>query len=127
MNRFLLISIGAILGANARYLIGLWASAHIGEDFPYGTAIVNITGSLLLGFLMAWGAARGGVSPEVHLMVAVGFFGSFTTFSTFATDTIHEAENVNLARGFLNIFVNNGFGILAAWLGIALATRFTTP
>jgi fluoride exporter len=121
MNRFLLIAIGAALGANARYLVGLWAAQHLGVDFPYGTAIVNITGSLILGFLVAWGTTRAGLSPELRLLFAVGFLGSYTTFSSFAVESLQQLENVHLGSALLNIFVNNGLGLAAAWVGMALA------
>ena len=120
MNRFLLISIGAVLGANARYLVGLWAIQRLGADFPYGTAIVNITGSLVLGFLVAWGGARSGISPDLRLLVAVGFLGAYTTFSSFAAETLQ----LNSTTALLNIFVNNGLGLGAAWVGMLLAKSF---
>lgn len=121
MNRFLLISIGAILGANARYLVSLWAAQRFGMGFPYGTAIANITGSLALGFVVAWGSAASGLTPQMRLLVAVGFLGSYTTFSSFAVESLLQSENANLASALLNILANNGLGIAAAWLGMALA------
>jgi fluoride exporter len=121
MNRFLLISIGAVLGANARYLVGLWAAQRFGVDFPYGTAIVNITGSFVLGFLVAWGSARSGLSPELRLLVAVGFLGAYTTFSSFAVESLLQVESAGITNALLNIFVNNGLGIGAAYIGMALA------
>jgi fluoride exporter len=126
MNRFLLISIGAVLGANARYLVGVWAAARFGIGFPYGTALVNISGSLILGFLVAWGSARSGLSPELRLLVAVGFLGSYTTFSSFAVESVLQKENVNFVSALFNIFVNNGLGIVAAWVGIEIARRMAT-
>lgn len=121
MNRFLLISIGAVLGANARYLVGLWAAQRFGVNFPYGTLIVNVTGSLILGFLVAWGSARSGLTPELRLLVAVGFLGAYTTFSSFAVESVLQGENFHLASGLLNVLLNNGLGITAAWVGIAIA------
>lgn len=121
MNRFLLISIGAVLGANARYLVGLWAAQRFGMHFPYGTAIVNITGSFVLGFLVGWGAARSGISPEVRLLVAVGFLGAYTTFSSFAVESLLQIDSAGIGSALLNFVVNNGLGIGAAWVGILLA------
>jgi fluoride exporter len=126
MNRFLLIAIGAVLGANARYLIGLWAAHRFGMDFPYGTAIVNITGSLVLGFLVAWGSTRSGLTPELRLLFAVGFLGSYTTFSSFAVESLQQLESVHLGSALLNIFVNNGLGLAAAWVGMVLARSVAT-
>lgn len=121
MNRFLLIAIGAALGANARYLVGLWATHRFGADFPYGTVIVNITGSLILGFLVAWGSAHSGLSPELRLLFAVGFLGSYTTFSSFAVESLQQLESARLSSGLMNIFINNGIGLAAAWVGMVLA------
>ena len=121
MNRFLLISIGAILGANARYLVGLWTAQRFGAAFPYGTAIVNITGSFVLGFLVAWGSARSGLTPELRLLVAVGFLGAYTTFSSFAVESLLEAETAKLTSALFILLINNGLGIAAAWLGMMLA------
>ncbi len=126
MNRFLLISIGAILGANARYLVGLWAAQRFGLDFPYGTAIVNITGAFILGFLVAWGSTRSGLTPELRLLIAVGFLGAYTTFSSFAVESLLQAENVSISSTLLNLFINNGLGIGAAWMGMMLAQSLPT-
>jgi CrcB protein len=126
MNRFLLISIGAVLGANARYLVGLWAAQRFGADFPYGTAIVNITGSFVLGFLVAWGSARSGLSPQLRLLVAVGFLGAYTTFSSFAVESLLQVESARITSVLLNLFVNNGLGIGAAYLGVVLAKSVAT-
>lgn len=126
MNRFLLIATGAALGANARYLVGLWAAQRFGMDFPYGTAIVNITGSLILGFLVAWGTTRAGLSPELRLLFAVGFLGSYTTFSSFAAESLQQLESVHMGSALLNIFVNNGIGLAAAWIGMVLARGIAT-
>ena len=121
MNRFFLISIGAMLGANARYFVGLWAAQRFGVTFPYGTIIVNITGSLILGFLVAWGSARSGLSPSMRLFLTVGFLGAYTTFSSLTVETLLEAEQAGQAgqaRALLNLLVNNGLGLAAAWLGM---------
>lgn len=121
MNRFLLISIGAALGANARYFIGLWAAHRFGVDFPYGTAIVNITGSLALGFFLTWSSARSGLSPELRLLVAIGFLGAYTTFSSFSVESLLQAEAGQISSLLLNVALNNGLGLAAAWVGMRLA------
>ena len=121
VNRFLLIAVGAILGANARYLVGLWTAQRFGVDFPYGTAIVNITGSLILGFLVAWGSLRSGLDGEVRLLVAVGFLGSYTTFSSYTVESLQQLETANMSRALVNIFLHNGMGLAAAWVGMLLA------
>lgn len=121
MNRYLLIAIGAALGANARYLLGIWAGSRLGADFPYGTFIVNIAGSFALGFLLTLGTERLQLSPEARLLLAVGFLGSFTTFSSYAVESMNLWRDAGLWRGLLNIAGNNLAGLLTAVLGAALA------
>jgi CrcB protein len=121
LNRYLLIAVGAALGANARYLIGVWAGNRLGTDFPYGTLIVNISGSFVLGFLLALGTGRLQLSPEARLLLAVGFLGSYTTFSSYAVESINLWRSTDLWRSLLNIVGNNLVGLLAAVSGAALA------
>ena len=121
MNRYLLIAIGAALGANARYLVGVWAGNYLGADFPYGTLIVNIIGSFVLGFLLTLGTEQLQLSPEARLLLAVGFLGSFTTFSSYAVESMNLWRDAGLWRGLLNIAGNNLVGLFGAVLGAALA------
>lgn len=124
MNRFWLIAVGAVLGANARYWLGLWAADRFGVTFPYGTLLVNVIGCFLLGFVVTLATGRLVLPPEARLLIAVGFFGSFTTFSSFAVETLALAQAGALWRSVLNILANNVIGLTAAWLGIAAARLF---
>lgn len=121
MSQFLFVAVGAALGANARYLIGLWASSRIGADFPYGTMIVNIVGSLLLGFVVTLGSERITLSPQTRLLITVGFLGSFTTFSSFAVESTMLLREGGWWGALLNVFGNNLIGLLAVLLGIFAA------
>ena len=121
MNRYLLIAIGAALGANARYLVAVWAANRFGADFPYGTLLANISGSFILGFLFSLATERLSLSPEMRLLLAVGFLGSFTTFSSYAVESMNLWRDAGLWRGLLNIAGNNLVGLLAALLGAAVA------
>jgi CrcB protein len=120
-NQVLAISIGAVLGANARYFVALWAAARFGIGFPYGTLVVNTTGSLLLGFLITLFLGRLSVSPEVRLLLVVGFLGSFTTFSSFAVESISLAQSGALGKAMVNILANNALSLGCALLGVYLA------
>ena len=93
VSQIVWIGIGAVLGANARYFISLWMAGKLGLDFPYGTLVVNASGSLLLGFLVAAGSHYLALSPQLRLMMMVGFLGSFTTFSTFAVESVAFWQN----------------------------------
>jgi CrcB protein len=121
LNRFLFIAIGAALGANARYLVGLWAANRLGAAFPYGTLIVNITGSFLLGFVITLTTERLAFSPETRLLLAVGFLGSYTTFSSYTVESLGLLRDSGLWPGLLNIVANNLIGIICAVLGVYLA------
>ncbi|MBP8001045.1 MAG: fluoride efflux transporter CrcB [Chloroflexi bacterium] len=121
MNRYLLIAMGAAAGANARYLVGLWAGNRLGADFPYGTLIVNVIGSFILGFLLNLGTGRLQLSPEARLLLAVGFLGAFTTFSSYTVESLNLFREATLWRGLLNITANNLVGLLGAILGATLA------
>lgn len=121
MNRFLLIAIGAALGANARYLVNIWAANRFGADFPYGTLLVNISGSFILGFLLALTTDRLSLSPDMRLLLAVGFLGSYTTFSSYAVESLNLWRNTGLWLALRNIVLNNGIGLAFALLGTYVA------
>jgi CrcB protein len=121
LNRYLFIAIGAALGANARYLVGIWAGNRLGTDFPYGTFIVNVAGSFVLGFLLTLGTGRLQLSPEARLLLVVGFLSSFTTFSSYAMESLNLWREAGLWRSLVNIAGNNLAGLAAAVLGTVLA------
>ena len=121
MNRFLFIAIGAALGANARYAVGLWAAGRLGTGFPYGTLIVNVTGSLLLGFVLTLTTERLALSPESRLLLGVGFLGSYTTFSSYTVEGIGLFRESGLWPGLLYVGGNVLLGLAFAGLGIYLA------
>ncbi len=82
------ISLGAVVGALSRYYITLWFANRFGTAFPYGTFFINITGCLAMGFFITLAFERvPAVAPEVRLMVATGFLGAYTTFSTYGLET----------------------------------------
>jgi fluoride exporter len=124
VTRFLIVALGAALGANARYLLGLWAASRFGVSFPYGTLIVNVAGSFLLGFFVAVTTERLSISTETRLLLIVGFFGSFTTFSSYAVESLTLLRVSGWWSAFLNIAGNNLLALTAALLG-SLASRVT--
>ena len=117
----LIISIGAIVGANARYLISRFAAKELGPVFPYGTLFINISGSLIVGFFMVWAAERVLVDPRWRLLIVVGFCGAFTTFSSYAYETMAYFEQGQWLLMCTNILTNNVLCLLGALAGMALA------
>ncbi len=113
---FVAISIGAIAGANLRYLVGGWISDAFGAEFPIGTLVINVTGSLVLGFVLTLVTERILAPWWARPMVAIGFLGSYTTFSTFSYETLELAR----AGSFLAAAGNVLGSVLAALVGVYL-------
>jgi CrcB protein len=121
LNDIFWISCGAILGANLRYYVNRFSQKYLSADIPYGTFIVNLTGSFILGFFLAWTLERVEVDPRWRSFVAVGFCGAYTTFSSYSYETYALLEQSNYALAVMNFVCNNIFSLLAVIAGIALA------
>ena len=121
MNRVLVISIGAILGANTRWFISRFASRILGPVFPFGTLFINVTGSFIVGFFMIWTTERVLLDPRWRLLIVVGFCGAFTTFSSYAFETMSYFEQGQWLLLFTNFASNNLLCLGAALAGMALA------
>ena len=120
MDKFLIISAGAILGANARYWLGGWAAEKFGSSFPYGTMIINVSGSLILGFFMTLITDRFIVDPRWRLLVAIGFLGAYTTFSTYTYESANLILSGQVWMGLLNLLGSSLLGLMAVTAGIFL-------
>jgi len=118
---FLAISLGAIVGANARYWMGRSALRLLGPVFPYGTLAINVLGSFVLGFFLVWTTQRGMVDPRWRLLIAVGFCGGFTTFSSYAFESVALMEQGQWLLVATNIVSNNLLSLAAILAGMALA------
>jgi fluoride exporter len=118
---FLAISAGAIVGANARYLITRFAAKALGPMFPYGTLFINVTGSFVAGFFMIWTSERVIVDPRWRLLVVIGFCGGFTTFSSYAYETMAYLEQGQWTLMIGNVLANNVLCLIAAVVGMSLA------
>lgn len=124
MQQTLLISLGAILGANARYWVGVWAAGRFGEGLPYGTFLVNVTGCFLIGLLNGLGESRLPVSAEVRFFAAVGFLGAYTTFSSFGFESINLLRAGSVGLAALNVLGNFLLGFAAVVLGLYAGRLF---
>ncbi len=122
LRTVLWVGVGGFVGANVRYAVGVWADTHWHlAGFPIGTLLVNTTGAFLLGFLATLLSEIVLVPPQVRLLVTVGLLGAYTTFSTFAFESVKLLEEGSWTLALLNMAGSVMVGGVAAWLGIALA------
>ena len=115
------ISLGAVIGANARYFFSRWVARHMDAAFPFGTLLINVTGSLVLGFFMIWTTERVLADPRWRLLIAIGFCGSYTTFSSYAFETFAYFEQGHWTLLAANFIANNLLCLAAVLAGAALA------
>jgi fluoride exporter len=115
------ISLGAIVGANARYFFSRWASKVLPPTLPYSTLIINVTGSFILAFFLVWTTERVLADARWRLLIAVGFCGAYTTFSSYAFETMYYFEQGHWTLFAVNILSNNLLCLAAVLGGIALA------
>lgn len=120
---YLWIAIGALVGASARYFLSTWVARHFSTVFPYGTLLINVTGSLLLGFFLIYSTERALLDPRWRLFVAIGFCGSYTTFSSYAFESFALMEQTQWLMVGLNVLLSNALCLAAVLAGAALARR----
>jgi CrcB protein len=122
MRDFLIIGLGGWLGAYSRYRLGLAIAERWGTTFPWATALINVTGCLALGFFGTWAVARAvPLATEWRLLIAVGFLGAYTTFSTFGFETLQLVRNGQMTAAILYVAGSVGIGLLAVWIGAQCA------
>jgi CrcB protein len=121
LARYGVVALGGALGAVARYAVGGWVHAKLGPSFPYGTFVINVSGSFILG-LFATLALSLAWSDHWRLLIAVGFVGAYTTFSTFEYETLQLiAEGGRYRAAVLNLVGSVVVGFGAAYLGMVAA------
>src|SRR3954447_24546891 len=125
-GRILALSTGGVLGVNARYWLGYWFSRWVTHQFPWATFVINVTGSFAIGFLTV-ALARWLPHPNVRLFVVVGFLGGYTTFSTFAFESLTLWERGEVGLSLTNMAGSVAAGFVAVGLGFGLARTLTIP
>jgi len=130
LQAFLYVGLGGFLGANARYILSLLVTqraANItGVALPFGTAFVNVTGSFGLALFSVWIARQAGLPDGVRLMIGTGFFGAYTTFSTYANESINLLNGGNTIAGWGYVIGTNLLCLLGVLLGLWLAGKLWT-
>ena len=121
MSRFLVVGAGGFLGAMTRYGVSLAVASFWTGEFPLATLIINVSGSFFLGFFSTLATERLALDPAWRLLVATGFVGAYTTFSTFEYETERLVEAGAAVWAAVNLLASVTVGFLAVRLGVVLA------
>jgi len=114
--KYLIIGAGGFLGANCRYLVGGWVADRMGPSLPYGTFLINVSGSFVIGLFLTLIAERFTAPSELRLFFAIGFLGAYTTFSTFAFESLALIES----RAFLAAGLNMVGSVLVSMIAVTV-------
>ena len=118
--RLLLICLGGAVGTGARYLIGGLAARWLGPEFPYGTLIINVLGSFLIGFIQQVGLTTLAIPETTRLVLTIGVMGGLTTYSSFSYETIRLIENGSWLGAAANIVLTTCLCLVVCVLGLGL-------
>lgn len=118
MLKYLIVGIGGFAGTIARFWLGSYIGGRMGTRFPYGTFVINISGSFLLGLIMTVLTTKAHLNPNWRYLVPIGFIGAYTTFSTFEYETLQSVHEAQFFMAALNVLLSVAFGYLAVWAGI---------
>lgn len=121
---YLVVGLGGFLGANARYVVANWMGQRYGLNFPYGTLLINVSGSFVIGVFLGLITERYGLHPYWRLWFSVGFLGAYTTFSTFSYESLALILQGAWGLGVLNIVGSVVLGLGATLGGLVLARWF---
>jgi CrcB protein len=124
--RVAVLSVGGALGVNARYWLGVWISRWAGQQFPWATFTINVSGSFAIGFLTV-ALTRWVPHPNARLLVVVGFLGGYTTFSTYTFDSLTLWERGEVGLSLANALGSLGAGLVAVALGVGTARALAVP
>ncbi len=123
MSNYIYIAVGGAAGAMLRYLVCGLLSNYTRPDFPWGTLVVNVSGAFLIGII--WHIfEKSSLTPEMRMLFMTGVLGAFTTFSTFALETLNLFRDGEMKPALFNIFGSNLLGMLAVYLGFNLPYLF---
>lgn len=121
MRIFWAVAIGAALGGVSRYYLTVAIQERAGIAFPAGTFVINVTGSLVLGFIMRYALQSAGVSAEMRALLTSGFCGGYTTFSTFSYETALMLDDGEYGRAALYAGASVVVSLIGVFLGFAAA------
>jgi fluoride exporter len=117
MGKYMVVGLGGFLGGIARFWLGGWIDQKMGTRFPYGTFVINVSGSFLLGFILIVLTERTHLSANWRYLIPIGFIGAYTTFSAFEWETFAAMRDGAFLIAALNVALSVMIGFIAVWLG----------
>ena len=123
MNHILAIAVGGALGSVLRFWMSNWVMGMLGRGFPYGTLLVNVSGSLLMGFLYIILIEKFNASAEWRALLLIGLLGGFTTFSSFSMETFNLIEAGEILKAIGNVILSVSVCLAATWLGVVVGRQ----
>jgi CrcB protein len=121
VQKYLLIAVGGAAGSILRYWVGSTISGRMGTKFPYGTLVINITACVVIGFTLTYFGKRADLDPAWRFLLAIGFVGAYSTFSTYEWETLSTMRSGAFALATLYAAGSLILGLAATWCGTALA------
>lgn len=116
--RYVLIAVGGACGAVARYAVGSYVGNRMGTRFPYGTMLINLSGSFVIGLVMTLVVERVTINRNLVYLLPIGFIGAYTTFSTFEFETLRLVQDGQSVAAFSNVILSVIIGFAMVWLGM---------
>jgi fluoride exporter len=116
--KYVMVGIGGCLGSILRFWLGTYIGSRMGTRFPYGTLVINITGSFLVGLILVLLTAKTHWSPNWRYLIPIGFLGGYTTFSSFEYETLRTIQDGQIGLALLYAAVSVIVGLVAVWGGV---------
>jgi CrcB protein len=116
--KYLMVGVGGCLGSILRFWLGSYIGNRMGSRFPYGTFVINITGSFLVGLVFALLTVKTEWSPNWRYLIPIGFIGGYTTFSSFEYETLRTMQDGQIGLGLLYVAASVVVGFVAVWGGM---------
>ncbi len=115
--KYVMVGVGGCLGSMLRFWVGSYIGSRMGTRFPYGTFVINVTGSFLIGLILALLTAKTHWSPNWRYLIPIGFLGGYTTFSSFEYETLRTIHDGQIGIGLLYVGLSVCLGFVAVWGG----------